>query len=65
MRYDVAGLVLIAGGRTRYGAALEIVGADGAVTRRELRDVSFVQAQINKHMGEWASTCNVMLCHVM
>ena len=42
-QYELAGLLLIASGQTSYSATLEIEAADGAVTTRELDDVSFVQ----------------------
>lgn len=51
-QYELAGLVLIATGKTRYGARLEIEAEDGTVLTRELDECSFVQAQINMHMGK-------------
>lgn len=51
-QYELAGLVLIATGKTSFGATLELETADGSVIRREVSDFSFAQAQINAHMGK-------------
>lgn len=51
-QYELAGLVLIATGRTSFSATLEIEAADGTFATRELPECSFVQAQVNMHMGK-------------
>jgi len=51
-QYELAGLVLIANGQTSFGATLEIEAEDGKLITRELDDASFVQAQVNMHMGK-------------
>ena len=51
-QYDLAGLSIIAQGRSAFSGALEYTDADGATTTRQLDDVSFVQAQINERMGK-------------
>ena len=51
-QYDLAGLSIIAQGKTAFSGALEYTDADGATTTRELDDVSFVQAQVNERMGK-------------
>ena len=43
--------MLIATGRTRYSATLEIE-CEGETLTRQLDDASFVQAHINQHMGK-------------
>ena len=44
--------MLIASGRTSFDAELEIEGEDGACTKRRLDGFSFVQGQVNQHMGK-------------
>jgi len=51
-QYELAGLVLIALGKTRFGATLEVENVDGSILTRELDDCSFVQAHNNMHMGK-------------
>ena len=51
-QYELAGLVLIASGRTSFDAELEIEGEDGSHTKRRLDGFSFVQGQVNQHMGK-------------
>lgn len=51
-QYELAGLVLIATGQTHFEATLEAETADGSIITRRLDDCSFVQAQINMHMGK-------------
>ena len=51
-QYDLAGLSIIAQGKSAFSGALEYTDADGATTTRQLDDVSFVQAQINERMGK-------------
>lgn len=51
-QYELAGLVLIASGRTSFDAEIEIEGEDGACTKRRLEGFSFVQGQVNQHMGK-------------
>ncbi len=50
-QYDLAGLGLIARGRTRYRCELALELADGRARAVRLDDASFVQAQVNAHMG--------------
>ena len=51
-QYDLAGLSIIAQGKSAFSGALEYTDADGATTTRQLDDVSFVQAQVNERMGK-------------
>lgn len=51
-QYELAGLLLIASGKTSFAAKLEIEAEDGTITTLNLDDASFVQAQINMHMGK-------------
>jgi len=51
-QYELAGLVLIADGQTKFDATLEIEREDGLVVSRQLEACSFVQGQINMHMGK-------------
>ena len=48
-QYDLAGLSLIAQGRTRFRGVVEV---DGGARTLDLPDYSFVQAQINARMGK-------------
>lgn len=51
-QYDLAGLLLIAQGKTKFQATLDIVDASGKARLVDLPDCSFVQAQINARMGK-------------
>jgi len=51
-QYELAGLTLIASGRTGFSADLEVVLEDGQTLSRVLQDASFAQAHINAHMGK-------------
>lgn len=51
-QYELAGLLLILSNKARFGATLEVEAADGTVSTHQLNDCSFVQAQLNMHMGK-------------
>jgi len=51
-QYELAGLTLIASGRTGFSANLEVTLESGQTLSRMLKDASFAQAHINAHMGK-------------